>query len=130
MYAVPNVRFHYYVHILYLLKAALSPWTALEYCTDVQDLANTWVCHAPESCGCEWKATYDLLVLQPIQCKEMGSNARVALYAPSTLAPYVSLPSTIGGSTGYYSPLIISGTSTWMSTAVAGCKAHKTSNTC
>lgn len=99
---------------------ASSPWTALEYCTDIQDIADTWVCHAPESCGCEWNSTYDLLVLQPIGCKEMGSNARVALYAPSTLAPYVSLPSTIGGSTGYYSPTVISGTSTWVSTAVAG----------
>ena len=54
----------------------------------------------------------------------MGSNARVAIYAPSTLAPYVSLPSTIGGSTGYYSGTIISGTSTWVSTAIAGCKAE------
>lgn len=98
----------------------LSPWTALEYCLDLQDTANTWVCHAPESCGCEWNSTYDLLVLQPIGCQEMGSNARVAIYAPSTLAPYVSLPSTIGGSTGYYSTTIISGTSTWVSTAIAG----------
>jgi hypothetical protein len=98
----------------------LSPWTALEYCSDFQDIADTWVCHAPESCGCEWNSTYDLLVLQPIGCQEMGSNARVALYAPSILAPYVSLPSTIGGSTGYYSPTIISGTSTWVSTAIAG----------
>jgi len=98
----------------------LSPWTALEYCADLPDIADTWVCHAPESCGCEWNATYDLLVLQPIGCQAMGSNARVALYAPSTLAPYVSLPSTVGGSTGYYSPTIVSGTSTWLSTAVAG----------
>ena len=51
----------------------------------------------------------------------MGNEARVALYAPSTLAPYVSLPSTYGGSTGYYSPTTISGTSTWLSTALDGC---------
>jgi hypothetical protein len=107
------------------MRAALSPWTALEYCTDIQDLDDTWVCHSPESCGCAWNSTYDLLVLQPIGCKEMGSNARVALYAPSVLAPYVSLPSSIGGSTGYYSPTVISGTSTWISTAIAGCKLDR-----
>ncbi|KAI5358030.1 hypothetical protein Slin15195_G063600 [Septoria linicola] len=36
----------------------------------------------------------------------MGSDAYVALYAPLTLAPYVSLPSSIGGSTGYSSPTV------------------------
>lgn len=50
----------------------------------------------------------------------MGSDALVALYAPSTLAPYVSLPSTAGGSTGYYSPTLSDGTSSWVETAVAG----------
>ena len=101
---------------------ALSPWTALEYCEDwsVDDI---WVCHAPESCGCEWNATDDLLILAPRGCKEMGSDARVALYAPSTLAPYVSLPFTVGGSTGYYSTTNISGTVTWISTAVPGCES-------
>jgi hypothetical protein len=100
----------------------LSPWTALEYCTDVPDTVDTWACHAPESCGCEWNSTYALQVLQPIGCKEMGSNARVALYAPPSLAPYVSLPSTVGGDPGYYSPTIVSGISTWVSTVIAGCK--------
>jgi hypothetical protein len=53
----------------------------------------------------------------------MGSDALVALYAPSQLAPYVSLPSKAGGSTGYYSPTVNSdGTSSWVETAVAGCK--------
>ena len=103
-----------------LTDLALSPWTALEYCEDwsVDDI---WVCHAPESCGCEWNATDSLLILPPRGCKEMGSDARVALYAPSTLAPYVSLPFTVGGSTGYYSTTNISGTVTWISTAVSGC---------
>ncbi|KAK5119253.1 hypothetical protein LTR85_007867 [Meristemomyces frigidus] len=38
----------------------------------------------------------------------------------STLAPYVSLLPTYGGSTGYYSPMTVNGTSTWMSTALDG----------
>jgi hypothetical protein len=50
----------------------------------------------------------------------MGSAARVALYAPSALAPYVSLPSTFGGQTLYYSTTRISGTETWISTALKG----------
>jgi len=93
----------------------------MEYC-DENDISNTWVCHAPESCGCEWNSTYDLLVLQPRSCQAMGSDARVALYAPKALAPYVSLPSSLGGSTGYYSPTVVSGASTWIETAVAGCE--------
>lgn len=51
----------------------------------------------------------------------MGSDALVAIFAPKQLAPYVSLPSTAGGSTGYYSPTVSSGTSTWVETAVPGC---------
>lgn len=99
-----------------------SPWTALEYCNDVQDFSNAWVCHAPESCGCEWNPTPDMLVLTPRGCKDMGSDALVALYAPKQLAPYVSLPSKAGGSTGYYSPTIgTDGTSSWVETAVPGC---------
>lgn len=78
--------------------------------------------HAPESCGCVWDSSYDLLILNPRGCKAMGEDARVALYAPSVLVPYVSLPSTIGGSTGYYSTTVLNGTSTWISTAVSGCK--------
>ncbi|KAF2160616.1 hypothetical protein M409DRAFT_29004 [Zasmidium cellare ATCC 36951] len=75
-----------------------SPWTALEYCTDIQDLTNTWICHGPESSGFAWPApSQDLLVLQPRGCRDMGNLALVALYAPSKLAPYVSLPSTFGG---------------------------------
>ncbi|KAK5133567.1 hypothetical protein LTR08_007606 [Meristemomyces frigidus] len=101
-------------------NTTLSPWTALELCLDVPGVTDTYICHSPESCGCEWNATYDLLVLQVRGCKEMGDDARIALYAPTTLAPYVSLPSTIGGSTGYYSPTTVNGTSTWVSTAVAG----------
>ncbi|KAK5169475.1 uncharacterized protein LTR77_005451 [Saxophila tyrrhenica] len=50
----------------------------------------------------------------------MGKEARVALYAPSALAPYVSLPSTFGGTTLYYSGTTVSGTSTWVSTALKG----------
>jgi len=104
------------------LRTALSPWTALEYCTDIPGVNNTWTCHAPESCGCEWNATDNLLVLAPRGCKEMGTNARLALHAPSTIAPFISLPSTIGGSTGYYSPTMVSNRSTWVSTAIDGCK--------
>jgi len=52
----------------------------------------------------------------------MGSDARVALYAPSQLAPYVSLPSSIGGSTGYISTTMVNGTSTWISTVISGCQ--------
>lgn len=50
----------------------------------------------------------------------MGSEAYVAISAPISLAPYVSLPSTYGGSTGYYSPTISDGTRSWISTAVPG----------
>lgn len=107
------------------LDKALSPWVGLEYC-DEPDVSDTWTCEAPESCGCEWNATYDLLVLPPQACSAMGTNARLALHAPSVIVPYVSLPSTIGGSTGYYSPTSASGMSTtWVSTAVAGCKIRE-----
>ncbi|KAK4898923.1 hypothetical protein LTR27_003654 [Elasticomyces elasticus] len=50
----------------------------------------------------------------------MGTEARVALYAPTALAPWVSLPSTFGGTTSYYSGTTINGTSTWVQTAIAG----------
>ncbi|KAK5122510.1 hypothetical protein LTR85_004094 [Meristemomyces frigidus] len=50
----------------------------------------------------------------------MGDDARVALYAPLQLAPYVSLPSSFGGQTSYYSGTTINGTSTWISTAIVG----------
>ncbi|KAF1352552.1 hypothetical protein BDV97DRAFT_293131 [Delphinella strobiligena] len=87
-------------------------------CTDITYTDS--VCpHAPESCGCVCDSSYDLLILESRGCKAMGEDARVALYAPSVLVPYVSLPSTIGGSTGYYSITIFNGTSTWISTAVS-----------
>ncbi|KAK3049383.1 hypothetical protein LTR09_009302 [Extremus antarcticus] len=95
-----------------------SPWSALEYCAGVNNVEDTWICHAPESCGCQWNATYDLLTLSPRGCADMGDDARVALYAPSALAPYVSLPSTYGGPTLYYSGTTVDGTSTWISTAL------------
>ncbi|KAK4497634.1 hypothetical protein PRZ48_010287 [Zasmidium cellare] len=101
-------------------NADKSPWTALEYCNDVQDLTNTWICHGPESCGCDWTPSKNMLLLQPRGCRDMGRLALVALYAPSKLAPYISLPETRGGSTGYYSPTISAGTSTWVETAVPG----------
>ena len=110
------------VYAVLICSTALSPWTALEYCSDLEGVNNTWSCHAPESCGCDWNATESLLVLAPRGCKAMGKDARVALYAPSALAPFVSLPATVGGSTGYYSPTIISNTSSWVSTAISGCK--------
>jgi hypothetical protein len=103
-------------------QPALSPWTALEICDDVQGVNNTWVCHAPESCGCQWSYSTDMIKLTPRGCKEMGSDARVALYAPSALAPYVSLPSTRDGSTSYYSGTTVNGVSTWIQTAISGCK--------
>lgn len=102
-------------------SSALSPWTALELC-DEGGVNNTWVCHAPESCDCDWNYTTDLLVLEQRGCKAMGSEARVGLYAPSKLAPYVSLPTRRGGSTGYHSGTTINGTSTWIETAIPGCK--------
>lgn len=52
----------------------------------------------------------------------MGSDARVALYAPSKLAPYVSLPRSIGGSTAYFSTTTVNGSSTWVETAISGCQ--------
>ena len=104
---------------------AKSPWVGLEYCSDIQDLENTWTCLAPESCGCKWKGSYELQILPSRACAAMGSEARVALYAPSTLLAYVSLPSAIGGSTGYYSTTTDSeGALSVISTAVAGCKGH------
>ena len=71
-----------------------------------------------------------MLKLAPRQCGDMGDEARVALYAPSELAPYVSLPKTLGGSTGYYKGTTIDGDSTWISTAVNGCKVHLENLTC
>lgn len=97
-----------------------SPWVALEYCTDLDGVEDTWVCHSPESCGCTWRSTYDLLLLLPRGCKEMGSLARVGAYGPSKLQPYASLPSQAGGSTGYFSPTTISGTATVVSTPIDG----------
>jgi len=102
---------------------ALSPWTALEICSDVTGVNDTWVCHAPESCNCEWDYTTSMLKLAPRGCSAMGSEARVALYAPTKLAPYVSLPATRGGTTGYYSGITVDGTSSWVETAVSGCEA-------
>lgn len=99
----------------------MSPWTALEYCVDPLGINNTWVCHAPESCGCKWDSTTEMLILQQRGCQDMGSDARVALHAPSVLAPYVSLPRTIGASTGYFSATKVNGTSTWITTAIDGC---------
>jgi len=104
------------------MKQALSPWVALEYCADVTGVNDTYVCHAPESCGCDWPPSEELLVLAPRGCKEMGDDARVALYAGTALPPYVSLPNTVGGSTGYYSFVTTNGSTTWISTAVANCK--------
>lgn len=101
---------------------AKSPWIGLEYCSDLQDLTDTWVCNAPESCGCEWQGSYALQILPSRACGAMGSEARVALYAPSTLLPYASLPSTAGGSTGYYSTTTDSnGDFSVISTAILGC---------
>ncbi|EME42524.1 hypothetical protein DOTSEDRAFT_26109 [Dothistroma septosporum NZE10] len=97
-----------------------SPWTALEYCNDVQGASDNWICHGPESCGCEWPFSEGMLELDPRGCRAMGSDALVALYAPSQLAPYISLPVTAGGSTGYYSPTVSSGSSTWVVTAIPG----------
>lgn len=108
---------------LLLTSLALSPWTALEYCVDQPGQVNdTWVCHSPDSCGCSWESSPEMLILQPRGCKDMGSDAKVALYAPSQLAPYLSLPTSIGGSTGYISTTKINGTSTWISTVIPGCK--------
>lgn len=108
--------------MIMLINSALSPWTALEFCNDLSDVTDTWVCQSPESCGCEWQGSWDLLVLAPRQCREMGSEARVALYAPSALIPYASLPSTVGGSTGYFQTTTIDGTLTWTTTPINGCK--------
>lgn len=106
-----------------LQSPALSPWVDVEYCDGVAGVNDTWVCHAPESCGCQWPGQLNPLLLpHPRACHNMGSDARVALFAPSTLAPYVSLPSVYGGSTGYYSPTIRSDVSTWESTAISNCE--------
>lgn len=99
-----------------------SPWTALEYC-DADGVDDTWVCHSPESCGCSWNhGTWGLLELPLRGCAAMGSEARAALYAPASLAPWVSLPKEPGGSTGYYSTTTSNGKLTWISTAIKGCK--------
>lgn len=100
-----------------------SPWVGLEWC-ETNSVKNTWICHSPESCGCEWNNTYQLLQLPPRQCQDMGDLAMVALNGPTSLAPWVSLPATAGGSTGYYSPITISGTKTWGSTAIDGCECR------
>ncbi|KAL9076434.1 MAG: hypothetical protein Q9157_003670 [Trypethelium eluteriae] len=85
---------------------ALSNWVALEYCGAFAP--NTWACHAPESCGkycpssVPWNPSLETLTANG--CSDMKSDARVALYAPSTIDHILSLPSSVGGSTGYYPP--------------------------
>lgn len=102
---------------------AKSPWIGLEYCTDIPDLTDTWTCLAPESCGCQWQGSYDLQILPSRACGAMGSEARVALFAPSTLLAYVSLPATYGGDPTYYSTTTDSnGDFSVVSTAKVGCK--------
>ncbi|KAF2149675.1 hypothetical protein K461DRAFT_215690, partial [Myriangium duriaei CBS 260.36] len=87
----------------------------------VSGVNGTWVCHAPESCGCNWPYSVGMLQLVPRGCQEMGDMARVALFAPSVIPPYVSLPSSRGGSTGYYSTTSAADLSTtWVSTAIDG----------
>lgn len=103
---------------------ASSPWVALDYYEDLPGVIDIWVCLSPENCNCDWQPTFGL-VERPLPargCKEMGLQARAALYAPSALAPYASLPASRNGSTGYYSPTMIYGTSSWLSTAVSGCQ--------
>jgi hypothetical protein len=102
-----------FVPLLTFSKLALSPWVALEYCDDSAH-KDTWVCYSPESCGCEWTGALGLLSGQPRGCEDMGNDARVALYAPSQLAPYVSLPTSHGGSTGYFTTTTMDGTTTWV----------------
>ncbi|KAF2423743.1 hypothetical protein EJ08DRAFT_440803 [Tothia fuscella] len=98
----------------------LSPWTGLEYCEN-----DTWLCHNPESClVCQWNTSQELFSLTPLSCASMGSKALVALYAPSKLAPYVSLPSTYRGQTGYFSPFIQDGTTTWDDRVKVGYKPN------
>ncbi|KAK5107430.1 hypothetical protein LTR62_001291 [Meristemomyces frigidus] len=89
---------------------ALSPWVGLNFCSDIPDPSNssrnrtnTWVCEAPESCGCKWgPSNPNLFVLPPRDCPAMGDEARVALLGPNALPPWVLLPTSAGGSTGYY----------------------------
>lgn len=87
------------------LEIALSPWESLQYCNDIDE---TWICQGPESCGCEWEDNYNLTNAGTYEatrtCKGMGTSARVALYAPASLVPYVLLPTSKGGSTGYFTP--------------------------
>lgn len=102
---------------------AKSPWMSILFCSDIQDLTNTWSCLGPESCGCDWNSSYALQILPSRGCDAMGSEARVALYAPSTLLPYVSLAATAGGSPTYYSTTTGSdGEFSIISTAIVGCK--------
>jgi hypothetical protein len=101
-----------------------SPWTALEYC-DEDGIDNTWVCHSPESCGCDWKPTWDLLVLPLRGCSAMGKDARVALYAPDALAPWALLPNGTVTTTAYFKTYTTDGTVTWTSTAIKGCKPSR-----
>ena len=103
------------------LSAAKSPWTALEYCRGWSNISNTWVCQSPEVCDCDWNPTTDLLALPYQACGVMGSLARVAVYAPETMAPYASLPSSFSGATGYFSPTVVSGAVSW-GTALTDCK--------
>ena len=99
-----------------------SPWTALEYC-DADGVDDTWTCHSPESCGCSWnQGSWDMLELPFRGCAAMGSDARAALYAPASLAPWVSLPKNPGGSTGYFPTTTLGGKLTWSTTAIKGCK--------
>lgn len=111
------------LEILACLEAHATTST-LEYCTDLEDVQDTWFCQGPESCGCNWTLTTELRVVPPRDCKAMGSEAIVALRAPSQLAPHISLPNSAGGSTGYYSPTIRDGTTSWAGTAMSGCEQN------
>jgi len=50
----------------------------------------------------------------------MGSDARVALFAPSNITPVISLFNFDGGSTGCFSTKIYSGTSGWTNVSMPG----------
>lgn len=113
------------LYILTLLMAHTrtekSPWTGLEICSDVVGVSETWICLSPEGYKHQWNASWELQNLTRTLCNDMGDNARVALYAPDPLAPYVSLPSSANGSTGYFKPTTTSGSITWDSIPLSGC---------
>ncbi|KAJ9635413.1 hypothetical protein H2199_008416 [Coniosporium tulheliwenetii] len=92
-------------------NSELSNWVGLVYCNDTELMPNqnSWVCHHPQSCADNCPAdrhTPWLLTLEklpPINCSEMTPLVE-AFAGPTSLRPFLWLPSAMGESTSWFSP--------------------------